>query len=125
MILSEGNMSLRPLKICAHLPALLKLSSPYYNFTGLSTLKNGSLGKLAQSSFENMLDRPSNRGIVFTLSCPIADWGRSKNLVQREERRLKQRELEQEDTKRTIETQVRKIVRNVYEVEIGIKLSKK
>jgi outer membrane protein TolC len=91
--------------------------SAYYNFTGLSTLESGPLGKLAQSSFENMLDRPSNRGIVFTLSYPIADWGRSKNLVQREERRLKQRELEQEDTKRTIETQVRKIVRNVYEAE--------
>jgi len=91
--------------------------SAYYNFTGLSTLSDGSLGELTQSSFDNMLDRPANRGIVFTLSYPISDWGRSKNLVQREQRRLKQQQLNQEDVKRTIETQVRKIVRSVYEAE--------
>jgi outer membrane protein TolC len=99
--------------------------SAYYNFTGLSTLDEGSPGELAQSSFENMFDRPSNRGIVFTLSYPIADWGRSKNLVQREERRLKQQKLEQENTKRTIETQVRKIVRNVYEAEKRFRINQR
>jgi outer membrane protein TolC len=91
--------------------------SAYYNFTGLSTLSDGSLGELTQSSFDNMLDRPANRGIILTLSYPISDWGRSKNLVQREQRRLKQQQLNQEDVKRTIETQVRKIVRSVYEAE--------
>ena len=99
--------------------------SAYYNFTGLSTLGDGSLGELAQSSFENMVDRPSNRGIVFTLSYPIADWGRSKNLVQREERRLKQQQLNQEDMQRTIETQVRKIVRNVYEAEKRFRINQR
>jgi len=91
--------------------------SAYYNFTGLSTLETGSLGELTRSSFENMGNRPSNRGIVFTLSYPIADWGRAKNLVHREERRLKQQKLDQENTKRTIETEIRKIVRSVYEAE--------
>ena len=91
--------------------------SAYYNFTGLSTIGEGSLGELAQSSFENMFDRPSNRGVVFTLSYPISDWGRSKNLVQREERRLKMQQLDRENMKRSIETQVRKIVRSVHEAE--------
>ena len=91
--------------------------SAYYNFTGLSTLGDGSLGELTRSSFDNMLDRPANRGIVFTLSYPISDWGRSKNLVQHQQRRMKQQQLNQEDVKRTIETQVRKIVRSVYEAE--------
>lgn len=91
--------------------------SAYYDFTGLSTLEDGSLGDLVQSSFQNMGDRPSNRGVVFTLSYPIADWGRAKNLVKREERRLKQRKLDMENTKRSIETEVRKIVRSVYEAE--------
>jgi outer membrane protein TolC len=99
--------------------------SAYYNFTGLSTLENGSPGDLVRSSFDNMLDRPSNRGIAFTLSYPIADWGRSKNLVQREERGLKQKQLEQENTKRTIETQVRKIVRNVYEAEKRFRINQR
>lgn len=91
--------------------------SAYYDFTGLSTLEKGSLGDLAESSFRNMRDRPSNRGIVLTLSYPIADWGRAKNLVKREERRLKQQKLDMENTKREIETEVRKIVRSVYEAE--------
>ena len=99
--------------------------SAYYNFTGLSTLEDGTLGELTRSSFENMLDRPSNRGIVFTLSYPINDWGRSKNLVQREERRLKQQQLNQEDIKRSIETQVRKIVRSVYEAEKRFRINQR
>ena len=99
--------------------------SAYYNFTGLSTLEDGSLGELTQSSIGNMFDRPSNRGVVFTLSYPISDWGRSKNLVQREERRLKQQQLNREDMKRTIETQVRKIVRNVYEAEKRFRINQR
>jgi len=91
--------------------------SAYYNFTGLSTLNDGSLGELTSSSFNNMFERPSNRGIVLTLSYPIADWGRSKNLVKQSERRMAQQQLHKEDLKRTIETQVRMIVRRVYEAE--------
>ena len=99
--------------------------SAYYNFTGLSTLEDGNLGELTQSSFENMLDRPANRGIVFTLSYPISDWGRSKNLVRREEKRLKQQQLNREDMKRTIEIQVRKIVRSVYEAEKRFRINQR
>jgi len=99
--------------------------SAYYNFTGLSTLGDGSLGELTQSAFNNMLDRPSNRGIVFTLSYPIADWGRAKNLVQREQRRLKQQQLDQENMKRTIETEVRKIVRSVNEADQRFRINRR
>lgn len=99
--------------------------SAYYNFTGLSTLEEGSLGKLAHSSFENMGNRPSNRGVVFTLSYPIADWERSKNLVRREERKLKQQKLNLENTKRTIETEIRQIVRSVYEAEKRFRINQR
>jgi len=99
--------------------------SAYYNFTGLSTLDDGSLKQLTQSSFNNMTERPSNRGIVFTLSYPIADWGRAKNLVLQQQRILKQRELDQENMKRTIETDVRKIVRSVYEADKRFKINQK
>jgi len=97
--------------------------SAYYNFTGLSTLGDGSLGALTQSSFNNMSERPSNRGIVFTLSYPIADWGRSKNLVQQQQRILMQRKLDQDNMKRTIETEVRKIVRSVYVADERFKIN--
>ena len=99
--------------------------SAYYNFTGLSTLGDGSLRELTQSSFENMIDRPSNRGVVFTLSYPVSDWGRSKNLVLREERRMKQQQLNQEDRKRMIENEVRKIVRSVYEAEKRFRINQR
>ena len=99
--------------------------SAYYDFTGLSTLEKGSLGDLVESSFKNMSDRPSNRGIVLTLSYPIADWGRAKNLVKREERRLNQQKLDLENTKRKIETEVRKIVRSVYETEQRYRINQK
>jgi len=99
--------------------------SAYYNFTGLSAIEDGSLRELTRSSFEDMFDRPANRGIVLTLSYPITDWGRSKNLVRREERRLKQQQLNQDDLIRNIETQVRKIVRSVYEAEKRFRINRR
>lgn len=91
--------------------------SAYYDFTGLSTRDGGSVGALIGSSFRNMGDRPSNRSIEFTLSYPIADWGRAKNLVRSRQVKMKQRELSLENTKRSIEREIREIVRSVYEAE--------
>ena len=91
--------------------------SAYYDFTGLSTKSEGSVRELINSSFNNMIDRPSNRGIALTLAYPIADWGRAKNLVKREQVRMKQRELELENSERTIESEIREIVRSVQEAD--------
>lgn len=91
--------------------------SAYYDFTGLSTRDGGSLRQLVGSSFRNMTERPSNRSIEFTLSYPIADWGRAKNLVRSRQVRMKQRQLDLDNTKRSIEKEIREIVRNVYEAE--------
>ena len=99
--------------------------SAYYDFTGLSTSDNGSVGKLIGSSFQNMIDRPSNRGIALTLAYPIADWGRTKNQVKREQIRMKQRELDLDNTKRTIERGIREIVRSVYEAERRFRVNQK
>lgn len=99
--------------------------SAYYDFTGLSTRDGGSVGQLVGSSFENMKDRPSNRGIALTVSYPIADWGRAKNQVRREQTRLKQRKLNLENTKRTIEREIREIVRTVYEAEKRFRINQR
>ncbi|MDH6303899.1 outer membrane protein [Parabacteroides sp. PF5-5] len=99
--------------------------SAYYDFTGLSTREDGTLGELTGSSFRNMVDRPSNRGVAFTVSYPIADWGRAKNQVRREQVRLKQRELNLENTKRIIEREVREIVRSVYEAEKRFRINRR
>lgn len=99
--------------------------SAYYDFTGLSTRENGTVGQLLSSSFENMVDRPSNRGIALTVSYPIADWGRAKNQVRREQVRLKQNKLSLENIKRSIEREIREIVRTVYEAEKRFRINQR
>jgi len=91
--------------------------SAYYDFTGLSTTGEGKVMELISSSFNNMIDRPSNRGIALTLAYPIADWGRARNQVKREQVRMKQQELALENTERTIENEIREIVRSVQEAD--------
>ena len=46
--------------------------SAYYDFTGFSTLNKGSTKELFNSSLDNMMVRPPNRSIIFTISIPIA-----------------------------------------------------
>ena len=99
--------------------------SAYYDFTGLSTRTDGSVGQMVSSSFDNMKNRPSNRGIAFTLSYPIADWGRAKNQTKRAQARLKQRELDLDNTKRVIEREIREIVRSVYEAEKRFRINRR
>ena len=99
--------------------------SAYYDFTGLSTSGEGSVRELINSSFNNMIDRPSNRGIALTLAYPIADWGRAKNQVKREQVRMKQRELDLDNEKRSIETEIREIVRSVLEAEKRFRVNQK
>lgn len=99
--------------------------SAFYDFTGLSTRADGTVGELVGSSFHNMVDRPSNRGVAFTVSYPIADWGRAKNLVRREQVKMKQRELDLDNTKRSIEREIREIVRRVYEAEKRYRINKR
>lgn len=99
--------------------------SAYYDFTGLSTNSSGTIGALVGSSFDNMMDRPSNRGIALTVSYPIYDWGRAKNLVRREQVRMKQRELDLDNTRRSIESEIREIVRSVYEAEKRYRLNRR
>jgi outer membrane protein TolC len=91
--------------------------SAYYDFTGISPNEKGSVNRLIESSFQNMMDRPPNRGIGLKLEYPIADWGRAKNQVKREQIRMKQRELNLENTKRSIENEIREIVRSALEAE--------
>lgn len=99
--------------------------SAFYDFTGLSTRGSGSVRQLVGSSFENMMDRPSNRGIALTVSYPILDWGRAKNLVRREQVRMKQQELNLDNTKRSIEREIREIVRSVYEAEKRYRINRR
>lgn len=99
--------------------------SAYYDITGISTLGEGSTRELFESSFDNFIDRPPNRGITFSLSYPIFDWGRGSARVQQEKARLRETELSLEDTRVTVIREVRDVVRSVEEAKNRLKINEK
>jgi outer membrane protein TolC len=78
---------------------------------------SGSFSDLFRSSFDNFVDRPPNRGITFTLSYPLADWGRGSARVQQEQANLRSRQLDMDNLIVTIKREVRDIVRSVEEAK--------
>jgi outer membrane protein len=89
--------------------------SAYYDLTGISTLGSGSTSELAQSSFEDIRNRPPNRGVVLTFTFPIYDWGRGASKVKEARLQLQSKELFKEDQEQTIRREVREIIRSVNE----------
>ena len=87
----------------------------YYDMTGISTIGSGSIPDLFESSFDNFLERPPNRGVTLTLSYPLFDWGRGKARVQQEKANLRNSKLTLDNWRNTIIRQVRDIVRSVEE----------
>jgi outer membrane protein TolC len=99
--------------------------SAYYDLTGISTLGEGNTLDLAGSSFEDIGNRPDNRGIAFTLSFPILDWGRGREKVNQARVFLEEKELYLEDLKKTIRRQVEEVIRNVRESRAQIEIHEK
>jgi outer membrane protein len=91
--------------------------SAYYDITGISTTGSGTVGELAQSSFDDMGNRPPNRGVALTLTFPIYDWGRGASKVKEAKLRLESKELYKQDQELTIVREVREIIRSVTESE--------
>jgi outer membrane protein len=89
--------------------------SAYYDLTGVSTLDSGRTRDLVESSFDNFTDRPPNRGIKLTFSYPVFDWGRGRARVSQETVTLRERQLSEENTTRTIVREVKDVVRRVEE----------
>ena len=99
--------------------------SAYYDLTGVSTLDNGSTRSLFESSFDNFIDRPPNRGITLTFSYPVFDWGRGVARVKAETVNLKKRKLEREDRERTIVRSVKDVCRRVEETKARLIIQEK
>ena len=91
--------------------------SAFYDVTGLSTIESNSSTDLFESSFANFIDRRPNRGVTFSISYPIADWGRGSALEQREKALLNDQELHLENTRKEIIREVRDVVRSVEEAK--------
>ncbi|UCE06579.1 MAG: TolC family protein [bacterium] len=100
--------------------------SAYYNLTGISPPKiGGTTRELFEYSFDDFVDRPPNRGITFSLSYPIFDWGRGSAREQQEQAKLRETELSYEDTKVTVIREVRDVVRSVEEAKNRLQINEK
>ena len=96
--------------------------SAYYNFTGLSP-NEGNVVELFRQSFDNMAVRPQNRGVTFTVSVPIMDWGRRRNNVKAQTIYLSRNKMELDNLKEQIVKEVRETVRTVYEAEKSFRIN--
>ena len=90
--------------------------SAYYVFAGLSP-QEGNVAALFRQSFDNMGLRPPNRGVTFTLTVPILDWGRRRNNVTAQTITLNRSKMELDNLNEQIVKEIREIVRMVYEAE--------
>lgn len=99
--------------------------SAFYDLTGVSTISGGSIENLFQSSYENLSERPQNRGVTLSLSYPIFDWGRGSARVQQEQANLREAELSLNNLKTTIAREVRDIVRSVRESRNRLQIHEK
>ncbi len=87
--------------------------SAYYDLTGVSTVGSGSTGTLFDSSFDNFIDRPPNRGISLTFSYPVFDWGRGAAQVEKATVDLKKKQLQRQNLTKEIELEVKTVCRRV------------
>ena len=99
--------------------------SAYYDLTGVSTVGSGSTRSLFESSFDNFVDRPPNRGVTLTFSYPVFDWGRGASRVQQETVTLKRIQLEKEDLELTIIREVKEVCRQVEETKARLIIHEK
>ena len=96
--------------------------SAYYRIAGLSP-NEGNVMDLFRSSFDNMAIRPPNRGVTFTLTVPIVDWGRRRNNVKAQTIYLDRRKMDLDHLNEEIVKEIREIVRTVYESEKRFRIS--
>ncbi len=124
---SKLNVELRKINVdrAARIREFRGNISAYYDITGVSTLTSGSTSRLFESSFDNFVDRPPNRGITFTFSYPVFDWGRGKARIEQETANLKDAELEMENININIIREVREILRNVEIAKTRLKIQEK
>jgi outer membrane protein TolC len=102
--------------------------SAFYDITGISDpfLPYGSSpGELWNSSIDDMKRRPNNRGVVFTLSMPLWDWGVNSAEVAAAEASLRETELGLAEQMKTIAREVRDVVGRLNEAESRLEVLRK
>lgn len=100
----------------------------FYDITGISDPYlpySSSVSRLWDSSLSDMRRRPNNRGVVFTLSVPIWDWGVNSAEVAEAEASLRDSRLQLQEQRKTIIRQVREVVGRLNEAENRLEVLQK
>jgi len=100
----------------------------FYDITGISdpNLAYGSSPKeLWDSSIDDMNRRPNNRGVMFSLSVPLWDWGVNSSEVAAAKANLNDSELALKEQKKTIVRETRDVVGRLNEAQNRLDVLKK
>ncbi len=105
--------------------AIKGLFSAYYNLTGISDPNlpfSTQATDLFESSLTDLKKRPRNKGISFTLSIPLWDWGVNRAQVNAAKASLKMARLDKREEEITIRRQIRALVGRVQEALDRLKI---
>lgn len=87
--------------------------SAFYDLTGVASSdvwNTSNPSELWQRTLDDMQGRPNNRGVIFSLSLPIWDFGGNRAAVQSAEANLNASKLALQEMTKTIEREVREVV---------------
>jgi outer membrane protein TolC len=102
--------------------------SAYYDLSGVSdgTLPyNSTTRELFRSSWNDLKDRPKNRGVLFSVSMPLWDSGVNGAEVSAARARLDQTALQLDYEQTTVEREIKEVVSRVHEAENRLEVLEK
>jgi outer membrane protein len=107
--------------------------SAYYSLSGYSQFGiDEPYGSAFRNSYETLLDRPANKGIAFSFSIPILDWGSNHQMVKLYKSQLQQNKLSLDYQYANIENEVKNTIsqfnsslRRLQLLEKNVKLAEK
>lgn len=75
--------------------------------------RHSALSESVNYAYDNLMDGRKSFGVGFRVSIPIIDWGENRALVNAAKAQLQQSIYSQEETKRSIEREIRDLVANL------------
>lgn len=88
--------------------------SAFYDLTGLSQQDDTNpLGDILDASYKEFKNSPRNKGVAFSISIPIWDWGVNDARVDVALARLRQADLQKEEAMIDVEKDIRNTVNNL------------
>lgn len=89
----------------------------FLDITGVSdpNLTDAPLRELVESSFDDIRERPKNKGVTLNVTVPLWDWGVNRHEVARAQASLDEAVLALREEKKTVEREVRAVISRVRE----------